>query len=195
MTTNRCHGIPTKIVFLLEEKSAQELLNSLLPRILERKIPFQCIPHKGWGDPHANIPKKLDKWHNVRFVILHDQDKKDCARLKSRLLQMCAKKRRTDTIVCIACQELEAWYWGDLEAVAKAYPEFDPGKVENKERFRHPDKIVKPSKALHENLPEFEKFTAAQDIGPHMKLENNKSPSFQYFVAAVRKVARDMNSV
>ena len=186
---------PDKDYFLLEEKSAQELLNSLLPRILERKIPFQCIPHKGWGDLHANIPKKLDKWHNVRFVILHDQDKKDCARLKSRLLQMCAKKRRTDTIVCIACQELEAWYWGDLEAVAKAYPEFDPGKVENKERFRHPDKIVKPSKALHENLPEFEKFTAAQDIGPHMKLENNKSPSFQYFVAAVRKVARDMNSV
>ena len=193
MTTNRCHGIPTKIVFLLEEESAQELLNSLLPRILERKIPFQCIPHQGCGDLHTSIPQKLT-WKNVRFVILRDQDKKDCAELKSDLLQMCAEKR-PDTIVCIACKELEAWYWGDLDAVAGVYPKFKPAKVRNRRQFRKPDEIVKPSEALKRVLPEFEKLETAEEIGQYMDLENNKSPSFQYFVAAVRKVARDMNSV
>ena len=116
-------------------------------------------------------------------------------RLKLLLLQICAKKHRPDTIVCIACRELEAWYWGDLDAVAGVYPKFNPAKVRNRKPFRKPDEIVKPSEALKRVLPEFEKITAAEEIGQYMDLENNKSPSFQYFVAAVRKVARDMNSV
>ena len=181
-------GVSTKIVFLLEEKSAQLLLESLLPRILP-ETDFKCVPHKGYNALQASIPQKLRYWKDVRFVILHDQDNKDCEKLKSDLSQICEENNRADTVVCIACQELEAWYWGDLDAVARVYPKFNPERVRNKAPFRKPDKIVKPSKALKKTLPEFEKVTAAEEIGQYMDWENNKSPSFQYFVATVKKLA------
>ena len=189
MTTSYRSGVPAKIVFLLEERSAKLLLDSLLPRILPG-TDFQCVSHQGYGALQAGISQKLRYWKHARFVILHDQDNKNCEKLKSDLLKMCEHNNRPDTVVCIACRELEAWYWGDLDAVARVYPEFDPAKIRNKAKFRASDDIFKPSMALKKNLPGFGKVETAGEIGQYMDLENNKSPSFQYFVAAVKKLAR-----
>ena len=187
---DRRSGAPTKIIFLLEEQSAQLLLNSILPRILPSGTPFKCISHQGHRALQAKIPVHLRKEKNAYYVILHDQDDKNCKKLKSDLLQICAQNNRADTVVCIACRELEAWYWGDLDAVAGVYPKFNPEKIRNKAKFRQPDNIVKPSKALEKTFPEFKKIKTAKEIGKHMDVCNNKSPSFQYFVAAVKKLAR-----
>ena len=189
MATSHSSDVSTKIVFLLEEKSAQLLLDSLLPRILPDRIEFQCLSHKGFQTLQKSIPKKLSEWKNVRFVILHDQDDKNCEKLKSKLLQMCRKNNRPDTVVCIVCQELEAWYCGDLNAVAGVYPRFKPQKIENSARFRNPDNIVKPSKVLKEIVPEFLKGGTAETIGEYMDLNNNKSKSFQHFVKKMREMA------
>ena len=53
-------------------------------------------------------------------MILHDQDTMNCIELKQNILKLCSESKRP-VLVRIACQELEAWYFGDLEAVAKAY--------------------------------------------------------------------------
>ena len=190
MKSNRFSGVPSEIVFLLEEKSARSLLNSLLPRILPG-IRCICIPHQGMGELQQKIPEKLREWRTpgARFVVLHDQDDGDCKLLKSKLLGLCAKGGRSDAIVCITCRELEAWYWGDLEAVAKIYPRFKPQNIKNREKLRHTDAIMEPAEALEKRIPGFHKGNTAKRIGPHMNLDNNNSPSFQHFIKKVRIVA------
>ncbi len=39
-----------KLVFLLEEVSAKEFLNGILPKILPPEIDFRCIPFEGKSD-------------------------------------------------------------------------------------------------------------------------------------------------
>ena len=82
-----------KLVFLLEEPSMKYLLDELLPRILPENVEFQTIPHKGKQALERSIPRKLRGWTepgDVRFVILHDQDTKDCVKLKQDLMALCA---------------------------------------------------------------------------------------------------------
>ena len=81
-----------KLIFLLEEPSMKYFLNELLPRILPENVAFQLIPHHGKRDLEKSIPKKLRGWNepgDIRFVILHDQDNKDCIELKQSLLELC----------------------------------------------------------------------------------------------------------
>lgn len=73
------------------------LLDELLPRILPPDVEFQTIPHQGKRDLERSIPGKLRGWKepgDIRFVILHDQDTKDCITLKQELLQLCATTER-----------------------------------------------------------------------------------------------------
>ena len=98
------------------------LLDELLPRILPPDVTFQTIPHHGKRDLERSIPRKLRGWKepgDIRFVILHDQDTKDCVSLKQELLQLCAVTDRP-CLVRIACQEMEAWYFGDIDALCAA---------------------------------------------------------------------------
>ena len=112
-----------KLVFLLEEESMKALLDELLPEILPDGVDFQTVKHKGKQDLRRSIPKKLRGWNepgDIRFVILHDQDNVDCIELKKSLLELCSDSR-FPVLVRIACQELEAWYFGDTHALAAAY--------------------------------------------------------------------------
>jgi hypothetical protein len=99
-----------KIVFLLEEPSMAALLEGLVPRVLPG-VPFQCIPHEGKADLEKSIPRKLRGWRepDVRFVVIRDQDSADCKDVKRRLAALCKQGNRPDTVVRIACRELEAW--------------------------------------------------------------------------------------
>lgn len=112
-----------KLVFLLEEASTKCLLDVLLPKILPKSVEFQTIPHRGKRDLQKSIPRKLRGWNepgDVRFIIVHDQDAKDCIRLKQELLSLCEGTGK-EVLVRIACQEMESWYFGDVNALAIAY--------------------------------------------------------------------------
>ena len=138
------------LVFMLEEESAKHLLKVLLPGILPECIKYQLIPHQGKGDLQKSIPIKLKAWRapNTFFVILHDLDNhSDCKALKQDLQNLCVSSHHTP-LIRIVCQELEAWYCGDLDAVEKAFPRFKAGQYKRKAKFRDPDAIVKPSKHL-----------------------------------------------
>lgn len=112
-----------KLVFLLEEPSTKCLLDVLLPKILPENVEFQTIPHRGKRDLQKSIPRELRGWNepgDVRFIIVHDQDAKDCIRLKQELLSLCEGTGK-EVLVRIACQEMESWYFGDINALAMAY--------------------------------------------------------------------------
>jgi hypothetical protein len=99
----------SRLVFLLEEPSMRALLEGVLPRLFPDLV-FLLIPHEGWSDLEKSLPRKLRAWNfpGDRFVVLRDNDGSDGRALKARLSKLCAEEAgRPDTLVRIACQELE----------------------------------------------------------------------------------------
>jgi len=99
-----------------------EMLRGLIPALFpewRERVDWQLVPHEGKTDLIRSIPRKLRAWREpgVRFVVVHDQDQADCLQLKGTLTELCRDAGRSDTLVRIACRELEAWYLGDLAAV------------------------------------------------------------------------------
>lgn len=168
------------------------LLDELLPRILPEGVDFQTIPHGGKRELEKSIPRKLRGWNepgDIRFVILHDQDNQDCVKLKQSLLQLCSVTTKP-VLVRIACQEMESWYFGDLNAVAIAYQKPKLRDLAKKRTYRTPDCIPMPKEELYKRVPEHQQIEGARRIAPHMDIENNTSSSFHAFVDGVRRLSR-----
>lgn len=176
-----------KLIFLLEEQSMKYFLDGLLPRILPENIQFLTIPHEGKSDLKKSLAAKLRGWNepNVKFVIVQDQDSNDCKKLKEELFELC-KNSGKEALIRIACHELEAWYFGDMNALSKAYGE-DLSVAKRKSKYRVPDAIVNPKAELRRLLPEHQQIAGARRIAPIIDIDNNSSVSFQVFVKGVRK--------
>lgn len=182
----------SRIVFLLEEASMKVLLDNLLPRLfpeLRCEKDFVCVKHDGKKDLEKSLPRKLEAWREpgVRFCVILDNDGADCRQLKRRLRELCERSGRPDTLVRIACQELEAWYLGDPEALARAFASPHLREIGNKARFRDPDAVDQPSSALARLVPEFQKVSGARRMAAVMSLDN-RSRSFQIFVDGVGRL-------
>ncbi len=180
----------SRIVFLLEERSMKTLLEGLLPRFFP-DLPFLCVPHEGKQDLEKSIPRKLRAWREpgMRFVVVRDNDGGDCKSTKRTLVSLCEEGGRGDSLVRVACQELEAWYLGDPEALAAAFGDDRLLGLAAKERFRDPDAVVNPSRALVEIVPEFQKVSGARRLAAYLTQERNASRSFQAFVTGVGRLA------
>lgn len=180
----------SRVVFLLEEYSMKVLLEGLLPRLVPC-LPFLCVPHEGKQDLERSIPRKLRAWQEpgVRFVVVHDNDGGDCRALKARLAEICGVTGRQDTLVRIACQEIEAWYIGEPRALAEAYHRPALTGLSSKARYRDPDAIQQPSAALAKLVPEFQKVSGARLMGSRLSEDGNLSHSFRAFIDGVRRVA------
>lgn len=177
------------LVFLLEERSMKEVLDIILPQILPATIAFRTIPHSGKSDLEASIPHKLKAWRkpDTRFVIVRDQDSGDCIEVKNMLKRLAEPSGR-QVLIRIACKELEAWYFGDLRAVSKAYGK-DVQRLSRKSRYRIPDAIEHPKEELKKIYPKHQQLSGARKIAVHMDIENNTSASFNYFISGVRNFA------
>ena len=181
-----------KLVFLLEEPSTKCLLDALLPKILPKSVEFQTISHRGKRDLQKSIPRKLRGWNDpgdVRFIIVHDQDGKDCIRLKQELLSLCENTGK-EVLVRIACQEMESWYFGDMNALAIAYDKPKLNRISTQKKYRIPDDIPSPKEELYKLVPEHQQIEGAKRIAPYMNIENNTSMSFNQFVTGVRRFAQ-----
>ena len=104
-----------ELVFFLEERSAEEMLNGLLPKLLGKNIRHRCICFEGKQDMAKQLGRKLRSWQNpkARFVVLRDKDSADCAKLKQKLSEMCKQAGKPDALVRIVYHE--RWYLGDLK--------------------------------------------------------------------------------
>ncbi|MDA8336512.1 MAG: DUF4276 family protein [Peptococcaceae bacterium] len=184
----------SKIVFLLEEPSIKEFLQVFLPGILPPRVTFQLVPHDGKQDLERSIPRKMRAWREpgVRFVVVRDQDGADCRAVKDKLGCMCAEAGRDDSLVRIVCNELEAWFLGDLAAVAGAYDEPSVARMQNKSRYRNPDSIIGAARELKRIVPEYQKLSGARKIAEHIDVMVNGSKSFHVFVDGVLRLVGNM---
>ena len=167
----------------------RDLLNGLLP-LLYPKLDFLCLAHEGKSDLERSIPRKLRAWREpgVRFVILRDNDGGDCLLLKQRLMQSCRAAGRPDTIVRIVCQELEAWYLGEPDALADAFGKESLRRIGGRARFRDPDAVQQPSEALKSLVPGFRKVSGAKTMAGLLTRERNYSKSFQVLLSGLDKL-------
>ncbi|MBR5337760.1 MAG: DUF4276 family protein [Lachnospiraceae bacterium] len=174
------------VVFLLEERSMESFLKGILPQIIMNEE-YRLIPHEGKGDLLKSIPNKLKGWSipNTKFVIIYDQDSNDCIDLKKQVLDICKQYNR-DVLVRIVCRELEAWYFGDLSAVEKAYGK-KLDKLRNSRKYKNPDVIDNPKEILKRYVPELTQIDGAKRISKHFDIDNNSSHSFHVFVNGLKR--------
>lgn len=180
----------SRLVFLLEERSIQVLLENLLPRLFPA-LEILCIPHEGKSDLEKSLPRKLRAWHypDDRFIVVRDSDGKDCKALKAALAKICADAGRGDTLVRIVCQELEAWYLGDLSALASAFGNPALGRLAGRVGYRDPDAIAKPSRELASLCPTFQKIDGARKMAECLSYERSRSSSFRVFVEGIARIS------
>ncbi len=183
-----------RVIFLLEEPSAANFLEHYLPR-WNPNLDFVCVRHQGKSDLEKSIPKKLRAWRapEDRFVVLRDNDGGDCLRLKARLQGYCEQAGRSGTLVRIACQELEAWYLGDLKAVGSVYNKPALAGEQEKAKFREPDRIGSPSQELAKLIPEYRKLQGSRELGAKLDLDTgtNRSHSFRVFFRGLATLLHD----
>lgn len=183
----------SQFIFLVEERSMAVFLKGLLPRFFP-DLDFRCYPHEGKQDLARSIPRMLRVWKTPgdRFVVVHDNDRKDCKELKKGLRARCKEGRREDTLIRIACQELEAWYLGDLPALATAYDSPSVRNLAGKRKFRNPDEIQHPSREIKQEIRSFQKIAGARLMARHMNPDENRSTSFRVFMRGITGLAEQM---
>ena len=115
----------------------EEMLRLLLPKILQDQISFEIYRSQSKDDLLSSLPARLRGYStwlpaSWRIFILVDRDDDDCIELKKQLEKISrnssliaktrASRKSYQVINRIAIEELEAWFFGDMEAVRAAYP-------------------------------------------------------------------------
>ncbi|RAK68333.1 DUF4276 family protein [Hymenobacter edaphi] len=193
-----------RVEFLLEEESAEEALRILLPRLLPAHYTPKLRVFRGCQDLLKQLTTVLKGYkrrleqpgqQDLRVVVLVDAD--DIAERRRQELEQAATEaglltyaqaagqRPFYVVNTLAVQELEAWFLGDPLAIQTAYPRVRPqhfgGLPDN------PDTVAEAWEALLRVLQKADpkatkaKVRWAETIAPHLDIERNSSPSFQYF--------------
>ncbi len=190
---------------IVEEPSMEAALRLLLPKMLG-DLSFEVYAHQGKGELLERLPQRLrgyaqrcknDPWFRAhcRIVVVVDREDDDCFELKRRLEGMAtaaglktrsnASGRPYGIVNRLAIEELEAWYFGDWEAVRAAYSKV-PQTILSQARFRHPDAIAGGTWEAFERVLRkagyfktgLRKIEAARAVAVHMDPSRNTSPSF-----------------
>jgi hypothetical protein len=196
---------------LVEEPSMEAAMRLLVPKIVGR-LSFEVYPYQGKADLLGKLPDRLRgyaRWipSDWRIVVVIDRDDKDCHDLKKDLETEARKaglssrtqsgRREYKVVNRLAIEELEAWYFGDWEAVCSAYPRANV-RVPNKRRYRDPDAITGGTwEALEKELKQaglfktgLRKIEAAKAIAQHMDPWRNRSRSFCVFRDALAEIVQ-----
>lgn len=207
---------------LVEDQSGKVALDILMPNIIGSEHTFCVRSYKGVG----RIPKKMHSAVDASkrqlltnlprllagygkswpkgygaVIVVCDLDDNCMKEFRGELLQVLdACNPRPDAKFCIAIEEGEAWFLGDVAAVKQAYPKAKDSVLNEYVNDsicgtweRLADAVYKGgSPALSKQgwqVAGAEKTAWAENIAPHMKLDINKSPSFNYFLAAINTLS------
>ncbi len=197
------------IEFLLEEESAEVALKSILCKILSDDVSREFHAFQGQQDLLGKLPNLLQGYKpwipdNWRIMVLIDRDQKDCFHLKAQLEEIaCAAGFVTKSnasqeddfqvVNRLAIEELEAWFFGDTQALRIAYPRVSRN-LQYQAIYRDPDAITGGTyealerllKRLNYHRRRVPKTEVAQNIAPHMEPCRNRSRSFQVFVEGLK---------
>ena len=211
---------------LVEDQSGKKALDILVPKIVGNAHTFIVHQYKGIGRIPKNmrdardaskrilmdnLPKLLKGYgktfagyqhYPAAVILVCDLDDK-C--LKTFLAELCgilnACNPKPETRFCIAIEEGEAWFLGDLPAVKVAYP-----KAKDAVLYSYGNDDIcgtweKLADAIYQGGSSIlaakgwqavgaEKSKWAEEISPRMTVENNQSPSFCYFRGKMGELAR-----
>jgi len=197
--------------FLVEEASLESALTQLLPKILPSTVTYKIHAFRGKTDLLAKLPNRLKGYQawlppDWKIVILIDEDREDCLKLKQQLEIMaissglitkssCQKDKSFQVLNRIVVEELEAWFFGDVEAIRQAYPKVSPNLATQK-KYREPDAIKGGTwEALERVLRNagyhqggLEKYKASSEISKYMNPESNLSKSFKVFYQGLLEI-------
>ena len=196
---------------LVEELSAEAALKKLLPKVIGKETSFTIHVYGGKRDLLTKLPARLRGYRawlpeDWRIVVLIDEDRQDCLILKARLEQIAAETRfvtktsattgrRFQLVNRLAIEELEAWFFGDVEAMRQAYPRV-PATLGKRARYRDPDaikggtwealqRVLQKAGYYQGGLP---KIQVARSIAESMDPDRNRSKSFQVFRDTLRSI-------
>jgi len=196
------------VEFLVEEPSAEAALSERLPGILRGRATWTLHVHQGKSDLLAKLPGRLRgyapwlpaDWY---IVVLLDEDRQDCLILKRRMEEAAQaaglntrglrpQGGRIQVVNRVAVEELEAWFFGDVQALCAAYPRI-PATLDQRARYSNPDAITGGTwESLERELQRvgyhrggLPKIEAARAIARHMQPDRNRSRSFRCFHTAL----------
>ncbi len=210
---------------LVEDQSGKKALKILVPKIIGDDHTFRVFAYKGIGripkglsakgDANKRIllnrlPSLLRGYGNTfasyppdfpaAVIVVCDLDDKCLKAFRQELdtiLNTCDPK--PETRFCIAIEEGEAWFLGDISAIKSAYPK---AKDTVLKAYKN-DSICGTWECLANAVYTggstalsakgwqtvgAEKSQWAEKITPHMDITNNASPSFAYFRDKLRQL-------
>ena len=178
----------------------EAFLQAWLGRVLPEDCTLGVHPYPGKDALLRRLGDRLrgySKWITCEFriVVVVDRDRDDCEELKSKLERICESaglrsRRAADSpdwqvVTRIAIEELEAWYFGDWQAVCQAYPRV-PANVPSRAHYRDPDAIAGGTWEAFERVLQksgyfrqgLAKVQAATEIGRYVDPACSQSGSF-----------------
>jgi hypothetical protein len=165
--------------------ASKRILLDQLPRLL-----------RGFGKTFLKYPNDSP----AVVIVVCDLDRKCLKEFRAELydlLDSCFPK--PETRFCIAVEEGEAWLLGDIEAVKLAYPKAKKTSLNSYVNDSicntwecladavYPGGSKELSKKGWQVIGK-EKSIWAEKISPHIDINENKSPSFNYFVLKIREL-------
>ena len=180
-----------RLIFLLEEPSAEEMLKGMLPQVLPGDVCPEFKVFEGKQDLEKGLSRTLKAWRipDCAFVILRDQDSGDCHAVKQKLVDLCRQGQRDGVLVRVACRELESFFLGDLAAVEKGLKVTGLSRKQGNRKYREPDRLGNPSQELTRlTAGRYQKVAGSRAIGPQLNIEDNKSHSFKILITGIRKL-------
>lgn len=213
------------IEILVEDSSGEKLLQMLLPQFLGPQgepHTWRLHAYKGIGripkglvmkaDPAKRIlldrlPKVLRGYGKTpgidAVVVVVDTDKRDCVAFLDELKGVAATCNPVPiTLFRLAIEEIEAWYFGDQDALLAAYPRAKQDVLGKYVQDSACDTWELLADAVHLGgsaaikkagwpLPGQVKHEWAEKIGPLMKSERNISPSFGKLRDGLRRLVAE----
>ena len=212
--------------FLVEDQSGKVMLDLLMPKVISETHTFNIHAYKGIGrlpknlnpkaDPDKRIlldqlPRLLGGYgkafasypvdYHAAVIVVCDLDNRNLEEFTKELLEVAKKVNAAPrTGLCIAVEEGEAWFLGDIAAVKKAYPRAKPavlaayendsicGTWEKLADARYAGGAASLSGQGYQVVGQ-EKSCWAGKITPHMDVALNESPSFGRFCTTLKKFA------
>ena len=212
--------------FLVEDKSGEQALRLLIPKILGNGHTYNVHAYRGIGhlpkglktiaEPQhrallSQLPRLL-RGYGVTFrgyppdyravvVLICDLDRECRHDLRLELLNLLHRcDPRPETYFCIAEEEGEAWLLGDAGAIKRAYPDAKLSILDDYVQdstcgtWEVLADVVYPGGAKSLKTRQYFEIGAvkcswAKQIGTHLDINSNSSPSFLYFRNKLRRLA------
>ena len=199
--------MPRELHLHVEEESMEAFLKAFLPRFLDPAINWKPINHQSKQQLLRELPNRLRGYGHIpsnvrpKSLVLIDRDKDDCRLLKQRIEESAciaglstktnpAADGSFDVVNRIVIEELEAWFFGSVPALAIAWPGV-PANLAAQTAYRDPDAIaggthealfrVLQQAGHHKGAGRLPKIDTARRMGRLLDPATNGSRSFQQF--------------